>query len=132
MPWDKPYGEEIVEQIQPKAETQEEMIVRLIRNHEQNVERISVGQRYYDKNNDIYNQRPKFDLDGNVDLNKPDWRITTNYHQNLVDQKVAYLATNPVSYSCENEKILDKVHDVLDNRWDNKLIDVLTLSLIHI
>jgi hypothetical protein len=38
MPWDKPYGEEIVEKIQPKAETQEEMIVRLIRNHEQNVD----------------------------------------------------------------------------------------------
>lgn len=128
MPWDKPYGEEIVEQITPKAETQEEMIVRLIRNHEQNVERISVGQRYYDKNNDIYNQRPKFDLDGNVDLNKPDWRINTNYHQNLVDQKVAYLATNPVSYSCENEKILDTIHDVLDNKWDNKLIDVLTAA----
>lgn len=128
MPWDKPYGEEIVEQIQPKAETQEEMIVRLIRNHEQNVERISVGQRYYDKNNDIYNQRPKFDLDGNVDLNKPDWRINTNYHQNLVDQKVAYLSTNPVSYSCENEKILDTIHDVLDNKWDNKLIDVLTAA----
>lgn len=128
MPWDKPYGEEIVEQITPKVETQEEMIVRLIKNHEQDIERISVGQRYYDKDNDIYKQRPKFDLDGNVDREKPDWRITTNYHQNLVDQKVSYLATNPVSYSCDNEKALDTIHDVLDNRWDNKLIDVLTAA----
>ncbi|MBM6506819.1 phage portal protein [Staphylococcus pasteuri] len=128
MPWDKPYGEEIVEQITPKVETQEEMIVRLIKNHEQDIERISVGQRYYDKDNDIYKQRPKFDLDGNVDRDKPDWRITTNYHQNLVDQKVSYLATNPVSYSCDNEKVLDTIHDVLDNRWDNKLIDVLTAA----
>lgn len=44
MPWDKPYGEEIVEQITPKVETQEEMIVRLIKNHEQDIERISVGK----------------------------------------------------------------------------------------
>lgn len=127
-PFEKTYGEEVVEQLKPKVETQEEMIVRLIRNHEQNIERISVGQRYYDKNNDIYAQASKLDLDGNLDLTKPDWRITTNYHQNLVDQKVAYLATNPVSYSCDNDKILDTIHSVLDNRWDNKLIDVLTAA----
>lgn len=127
-PWEKPYYEEITEQLAPKVETQEEMIVRLVQNHQKDIERISTGQRYYDKDNDIYRQKYKYDLDGNLDIDKPDWRITTNYHQNLVDQKVAYLVTNPVSYSCENEKVLDTIHQVLDNRWDNELIDVLTAA----
>lgn len=86
-PWEKPYYEEITEQLAPKVETQEEMIVRLVQNHQKDIERISTGQRYYDKDNDIYRQKYKYDLDGNLDTDKPDWRITTNYHQNLVDQK---------------------------------------------
>ncbi|MDU0997045.1 MAG: phage portal protein, partial [Staphylococcus lugdunensis] len=128
FPWDKTYGEEIVEQLKPKEETQEEMIVRLILNHQSNIERISTGERYYNKQNDIYNQYPKLDLDGKLDVDKPDWRITTNYHQNLVDQKVAYLATKPVTYSCDDNKALEAIHSVLDNKWDNKLIDVLTAA----
>lgn len=127
-PWERPYYEEITEQLVPKVETQEEMIVRLVQNHQKDIERISTGQRYYDKDNDIYRQKYKFDLDGNLDIEKPDWRITTNYHQNLVDQKVAYLVTNPVSYSCDDESVLDTIHEVLDNRWDNELIDVLTAA----
>lgn len=126
MPWDKPYYEEITEQLAPKTETQEEMIVRLINAHEMNIETISVGERYYNKDTDILKQPFKRDLEGNIDQDKPDWRITTNYHQNLVDQKVAYLVTNPVTYSCDDEKALETIHSVLDTRWDNKLVDVLT------
>ncbi|MFV2286071.1 phage portal protein, partial [Escherichia coli] len=67
-------------------------------------------------------------MHGNIDYDKPDWRITTNFHQNLVDQKVSYVASKPVTYSCEDENVLKVIHDVLDTRWDNKLIDILTAT----
>ena len=88
MPNETPYGERIVEAIKPQYETQEEMIVRLINDHKQNINDITIGQRYYDKKSDILDIKAKLDADGNVDIDKPDWRITTNFHQNLVDQKV--------------------------------------------
>lgn len=128
MPWDKPYGEEVVEQMKPKVETQEEMIIRLINNHKQKLKDINVGQKYYDKDNDINYQAYKQDLHGNIDYTKPDWRITTNFHQNLVDQKVSYVASKPVTYAHDDDKVLDVIHQVLDTRWDNKLIDILTAA----
>ncbi|HDH4917568.1 phage portal protein [Staphylococcus aureus] len=128
MPWDKPYGEEIIEQMKPKVETQEEMIIRLINNHKQKLKDINVGQKYYDKDNDINYQAYKQDLHGNIDYIKPDWRITTNFHQNLVDQKVSYVASKPVTYAHDDDKVLDVIHQILDTRWDNKLIDILTAA----
>lgn len=128
MPWDKPYGEEVVEQMKPKVETQEEMIIRLINNHKQKLKDINVGQKYYDKDNDINYQAYKQDLHGNIDYTNPDWRITTNFHQNLVDQKVSYVAGKPVTYAHDDDKVLDVIHQVLDTRWDNKLIDILTAA----
>ncbi|WP_078099847.1 phage portal protein [Staphylococcus aureus] len=128
MPWDKPYGEEVIEQMKPKVETQEEMIIRLINNHKQKLKDINVGQKYYDKDNDINYQAYKQDLHGNIDYTKPDWRITTNFHQNLVDQKVSYVASKPVTYAHDDDKVLDVIHQILDTRWDNKLIDILTAA----
>lgn len=128
MPNETPYGERIVEAIKPQYETQEEMIVRLINDHKQNINDITIGQRYYDKKSDILDIKAKLDADGNVDIDKPDWRITTNFHQNLVDQKVGYTVGNPVTLSCDNEKATKQLDEFFDNRWDNKLIDILTAA----
>lgn len=127
-PNEKPYGERIVEAIKPKYETQEEMIVRLINDHKQNINDITIGQRYYDKKSDILDIKAKLDADGQLDIDKPDWRITTNFHQNLVDQKVGYTVGNPVTLSCENEQATKQLDEFFDNRWDNKLIDILTAA----
>lgn len=128
LPNEKPYGERIVESIKPRYESQEEMIVRLINDHKQNIEDITIGQRYYDKKNDVLKLNPKLDVDGKVDPDKPDWRITTNFHQNLVDQKVGYTVGNPVTLSCDKEGVVDELHEVFNTRWDNKLIDILTAA----
>lgn len=126
-PNEKTYGERILESIKPKFETQEEMIIRLIKEHEKNIENIIVGENYYYKTkNKILNQKHKTDASGEYDSEKPDWRITTNFHQNLVDQKVGYTVGNPVTFSCEDESVLEQLHLVFDNKWDNKLIDILT------
>ncbi len=104
------------------------MILRLIQSHKETLDEITVGQRYYDKQNDITTQPAKTGVDGRVDRFKPDWRITTNFHQNLVDQKVGYTVGNPVTLSCENEKALEQITNVLDSYWNSKLIDILTAA----
>ncbi|MCD8846339.1 phage portal protein [Mammaliicoccus sciuri] len=127
-PNEKPLGERLTDMVKPNYETQEEMIVRLIEEHEKNIERISIGQKYYENDSDINRIMPKVDVDGKVDPLKPDWRINTNFHKNLVDQKVSYMAGNPITYKAENEQAIEEIHKVFDNRWDNKLIDILTAA----
>ena len=58
-PWDKPYHEQVVEQIKPKYETQEEMILRLVREHKENIDNITMGERYYNHHPDILDAPPK-------------------------------------------------------------------------
>ncbi|WP_340285357.1 phage portal protein [Staphylococcus coagulans] len=127
-PNEKPYHERVIEQIKPKFETQEEMILRLITDHKKNIDDITTGERYYNHHPDILDLPPKRDAKGNIDPTKPDWRMYTNYHQNLVDQKVAYAVGNPVTFTSDNDKALKTVQEVLNHRWDNKLMDILTAA----
>ncbi|HHW5132129.1 TPA: phage portal protein [Staphylococcus pseudintermedius] len=127
-PNEKPYHERVIEMIKPKHETQEEMILRLIQNHKENIENITVGERYYNHHPDILDLPFKRDVKGNYDPLKPDWRMYTNYHQNLVDQKVAYAVGNPVTFGTDDEKSLKKIQEVLNHKWDDKLVDILTAA----
>lgn len=127
-PWDKPYHEQVVEQIKPKYETQEEMILRLVREHKENIDNITMGERYYNHHPDILDAPPKRDVNGDYDETKPDWRMYTNYHQNLVDQKVAYAVANPVTFGVENDKALKQIQHTLNHKWDDKLVDILTAA----
>ncbi|MGV3187198.1 phage portal protein [Staphylococcus chromogenes] len=127
-PNEKPYHERVVEQIKPKYETQEEMIIRLINDHKPKIEDITVGERYYNHDPDVLRLAPKLDNKGEVDPLKPDWRMHTNYHQNLVDQKVAYTVANPVTFSSDDDKSLKTIQEVLNHKWDDKLVDILTAA----
>lgn len=128
MPNEKPYHERAVEALAPQYETQEEMIIRLIEAHKQNIDDITVGQRYYNQRNDVLKIAPKKDADGQVDNEKPNWHITTNFHQNLVDQKVGYTVGNPITLSHKDDKVVQQLHQVFNNRWDSKLVDILTAA----
>lgn len=127
-PSEKPYHERVIEQVKPKYETQEEMILRLVRDHKKEIENIIVGERYYNHDPDVLHQAPKLDNKGNIDPLKPDWRMYTNYHQNLVDQKVAYAVANPVTFGTDNEDALKKIQEILNHKWDDKLVDILTAA----
>lgn len=127
-PNEKPYHERVVEKLAPKYETQEEMIIRLINNHKPKIENIIMGERYYNHDPDILSLPRKLDNAGNVDPMKPDWRMYTNYHQNLVDQKVAYTVANPVTFGTEDESALKTIQEVLNHKWDDKLVDILTAA----
>ncbi|PNZ29898.1 phage portal protein [Staphylococcus rostri] len=127
-PNEKPYHERIVEKLAPKYETQEEMIIRLINDHKPKIEKITTGERYYNHDPDVLHLAPKLDNTGNVDPLKPDWRMYTNYHQNLVDQKVAYAVANPVTFETDDDNALKTIQHVLNHKWDDKLVDILTAA----
>lgn len=127
-PNEKPYHERVVEKLAPKYETQEEMIIRLINDHKPKIEKIITGERYYNHDPDVLHLAPKLDNAGNVDPLKPDWRMYTNYHQNLVDQKVAYTVANPVTFGTDDDKALKTIQHVLNHKWDDKLVDILTAA----
>ena len=67
-------------------------------------------------------------MNGDYDETKPDWRMYTNYHQNLVDQKVAYAVANPVTFGVDNDKALKQIQHTLNHKWDDKLVDILTAA----
>lgn len=127
-PNERPYHERVVDMIKPEYETQEQMILRLIRNHKENIDDITVGERYYNHHPDILDLPLKLDAKGNFDNSKSDWRMYTNYHQNLVDQKVAYAVANPVTFGTDDENALKKIQEILNHKWDDKLVDILTAA----
>lgn len=114
--------------IRRNDETDREMLQRYIQLHEGSLNEYSIGQEYYENRSDIlYLQRP-VDATGQVDYLKPHNQINVNYHKLLVDQKVAYIASNPISIKHEDTKVTDAIYETLTDRFDDRLIDILTAA----
>ncbi|WP_239700347.1 phage portal protein [Mammaliicoccus sp. D-M17] len=109
-----------------KPETLEEMLVRKIDEHKSKIPTIKIGQDYYDNNPDIINESPPVDATGLVDPLKSDSRLVNNFQKNLVDQKVSYLVGKPISFKHDDVNLVDKIHEVLGDRFDDKLHSILT------
>ena len=87
-----------------KPETLEEMIVRYIKQHLEKLPEISIGQEYYEQRPDIVKEPKPVDATGAVDPLKPDDRMITNFHANLVDQKVSYIVGKPIALNIQMMK----------------------------
>ncbi|MBI5972216.1 phage portal protein [Staphylococcus caledonicus] len=109
-----------------RPETLEEMIVRYIKNHESKIPEIQIGQEYYEQRPDIIKEPKPRDATGKIDPLKPDSRTITNFHANLVDQKVSYIVGKPIEFKHTDDTIIDTINDVLGDRFDDKLHSVLT------
>ncbi|MGF3880277.1 phage portal protein [Staphylococcus aureus] len=109
-----------------KPETLEEMIVRYIKQHLEKLPEISIGQEYYEQRPDIVKEPKPVDATGVVDPLKPDDRMITNFHANLVDQKVSYIVGKPIAFKHTDDEVVKRIDEVLGNRFDDKLHSVLT------
>lgn len=109
-----------------KPETLEEMIVRYIKQHLEKLPEISIGQEYYEQRPDIVKEPKPVDATGAVDPLKPDDRMITNFHANLVDQKVSYIVGKPIAFKHTDDEVVKRIDEVLGNRFDDKLHSVLT------
>lgn len=109
-----------------KPETLEEMIIRYIKAHQKKIPNFEIGQKYYDQEPDIIRDPPSRDATGKVDPLKPDERLITNFHANLVDQKVSYLVGKPIEFKYTDNNVIEQINLALGSRFDDKLHSVLT------
>lgn len=104
------------------------MLVRLINQHKPMIEQYSTGERYYNMKADIHRLSPKYDVNGFIDETKPDWRIGTNFHANMVDQKVGYMVGNPIIFKHEDDKVTDLISQNLGADFEDDINDILTAA----
>nr|WP_260440352.1 phage portal protein [Mammaliicoccus sciuri] len=117
----------MLEEINPNNDKDtRERLKSIVDRHILEIPNIVVGEDYYNHKSKILTQKTREDAEGNTSVTKPDWRIVTNYHQNLVDQKVSYIAGNPITIKCDDDKALHAIHDLFNVKFDDKLIDILT------
>lgn len=80
---------------------------------------------YYFNENDITNRNngeSKLNGDGKDEpLRRADNRVSSNFHQLLVDQEAGYVATVPPTIDVEDEKLNDKVKDTLGDNFNLRL-----------
>lgn len=127
-PFTKPHGEVLTDSIKVEDETQEEMILRLITEHDRNIAIYQTGQRYYDGDPDIKSEDPPKDTNGQTDEFKPDWRFDHNPHANLVDQKIGYIVGESPNYQHKEEKVTEVIEKHLGYDFDDDLNDILTAA----
>src|SRR5699024_9777666 len=127
-PFSKPHGEILTDSIKVEDETQEEMILRLITEHDRNIAIYQTGQRYYDGDPDIKSEDPPKDTNGQTDELKPDWRFDHNPHANLVDQKVGYIVGESPNYQHKEEEVTEVIEKHLGYDFDDDLNDILTAA----
>lgn len=127
-PYEPTEMEKMLEFIKREDETDREMLQRKVREHEMYLHKYSIGQEYYENRSDILRLERSVGADGVIDEKKPHNQLSVNYQKLLVDQKVSYVASNPISIKHEDKKVIDLIHDTLTDRFDDRLIDILTAA----
>lgn len=105
--------------------TQEELIKIYIDEFNISKERKDMikGERYYKVENDILKRKMiRFDDERPVeDITKPNNRLAHGFMKNLIDDKVNYLLSKPYTMTCDDEKYLENVKELLGKRFQKLL-----------
>ncbi|WML33198.1 phage portal protein [Clostridium sp. OS1-26] len=100
-----------------------EKIKRKLINHQNTKTEMLKAKSYYENKTDIEQCGviPK-NSENKDPLRNADNRISHNFHQILVDEKVAYMFTYPVLFDVDNSKeINDKVNTMLGDEFGRKI-----------
>ena len=99
-----------------------EKIKRKVMNHEVKKLEMAKAKEYYENKTEIVETGVTIKKGDNADpLRDADNRISHNFHQILVDEKVAYMFTYPVLFDLDgNKELNEKVKDVLGNDFERK------------
>jgi SPP1 family phage portal protein len=103
-----------------------ERIKRKVINHELKKSEMLKAKSYYENRTDIEDCGviPK-NSENKDPLRNADNRISHNFHQILVDEKVAYMFTYPILCDIDNNKIVnDKVKEVLGDEFERKIKNI--------
>lgn len=90
---------------------------------------ILKGVDYYLNKNDIKQRQIYSYRDGKriVDIEAKNERIPSGFHKILVDQKTAYLAGEPMSFSSrsEDKKSLEVIEELVGEKWEDTLPELI-------
>lgn len=82
------------------------------------------GRKYYATENDILNHT-NYTLDKNnkkvVDDSQANNKLAHSQYKNMVDEKVSYMLSREYTLSCDNDKYLKQVQEVLGKKFPYKL-----------
>ncbi|MGX6634128.1 phage portal protein [Bacillus velezensis] len=126
------HTEELLKIIQDSAETSDTLpnttvIQKMIDKHELDRDRMLEGVAYYMNQADI-KKRLRYFYEGGIrkiDTEKPNNRISHNWHKLLVQQKVQYLVGKPITFNAEDSKFLKLVNDFVNEDFDDVMNELL-------
>ncbi|QAR95746.1 phage portal protein [Bacillus subtilis] len=126
------HTEELLKIIEDSAETSDTLpdtsaILRMIDKHEYERDKMLEGVAYYMNQADI-KKKLRYYYEGGirkVDTDKPNNRISHNWHKLLVQQKTQYLVGKPITFNAEDENFLKLVNDFVNEEFDDVLNQLL-------
>lgn len=103
-----------------------EKIKRKVMNHEVKKFEMVKAKEYYENKTEIVETGVTIKKGDNADpLRDADNRISHNFHQILVDEKVAYMFTYPVLFDLDgNKELNEKVKDILGSDFERKVKNI--------
>jgi SPP1 family phage portal protein len=112
-----------------ELEQAKKFIKKHMEGHQQFVTEASIGNLYYLNQNDIKRKDSLDDLRRRVDqlenpLRNADYRISHNWHQLLVNQKVAYLFTYPPMFDAGIDDLNTRINEVLGEAFAKEVKDL--------
>ncbi|MGG0666959.1 phage portal protein [Lederbergia citrisecunda] len=125
----KTHTEELIEHLAANAPnpTPTELIKRIYEAFD--TTEMQKGIDYYLNRNDIKRRQIYMYRDGQrvVDIDANNERIPSGFHKILVDQKTAYLAGEPMSFSSrsENQSVLELIDDLIGEKWEDMLPELI-------
>ncbi|WP_100406256.1 phage portal protein [Bacillus solitudinis] len=104
--------------------TNEYIIKKLIEQHD--TTEMQEGVRYYFNQNDILSREQYYWKDGQriKDETKPNHRIPSGWHKLLVDQKVSYVAGNPVTITSDDKEFAKRLNEYFNEDFDDDLSEL--------
>ncbi|CAM5502549.1 phage portal protein [Bacillus tequilensis] len=126
------HTEELLKIIEDSAETSDTLpdtsaILRMIDKHEYERDKMLEGVAYYMNQADI-KKKLRYYYEGGirkVDTDKPNNRISHNWHKLLVQQKTQYLVGKPITFNAEDENFLKLVNGFVNEEFDDVLNQLL-------
>ncbi|MFS0655702.1 phage portal protein [Bacillus sp. 179-C3.3 HS] len=126
------HTEELIKVIEDSAETSEKLpdttiLQKMIDKHAGERDQMLEGVAYYMNQADIKKRNRYFYEQGikKIDTEKPNNRISHNWHKLLVQQKVQYLLGKPITFNAEDETFLSVVNEFIDEDFDDCMQELL-------
>ncbi|MCC9090650.1 phage portal protein [Bacillus pumilus] len=126
------HTEELIKIIEDSAETSDKqpdttILQKMIDKHAVERDQMLEGVAYYLNQADIQKRKRYYYKHGvkMVDTDKPNNRISHNWHKLLVQQKVQYLLGKPITFNAEEERFLEVVNDFIDEDFDDCMQELL-------